>query len=74
MRGEQPARGFNANAACFDPKRLRPERERLAERPGGSPAAFSLPADLFGEFAEEEKTRGVEGEDEAVAAGGKKRR
>ena len=55
VRGEQPARGFNANAACFDPKRLRPERERLAERPGGSPAAFSLPADLFGEFAEEEK-------------------
>jgi len=58
-RGERrEPRGFNINAARFDPKRLRPERlaERSgAERPGVSPSVFSLPADLFGEFAEEEK-------------------
>ena len=55
MRGEQLARGFNVKAARFDPKQLRPERKRLAERPVGSPSVFSLPADPFGEFAEEEK-------------------
>lgn len=57
-RERREPRGFNINAARFDPKGLRPER--LAERPGGerpgvSPSVFSLPADLFGEFAEEEK-------------------
>ena len=50
-RGEATVRGFNVNAARFDPK---PPAERIAERPG-SPSVFSLPADLFGEFAEEEK-------------------
>jgi hypothetical protein len=50
-RGEATARGFNVNAARFDPK---PPAERIAQRPG-SPSVFSLPADLFGEFAEEEK-------------------
>ena len=57
-RERREPRGFNINAARFDPKGLRPERlaERLGgERPGVSPSVFSLPADLFGEFAEEEK-------------------